>query len=109
MATKFTKLISSGNTTLVKRAEALSTKAKISQETIINNLKNLKSNLELQIFDMLDFAPESTDSLRPGSSNFNGDEWAETLQKAKVDLYKTELSLKIAQETYDEYFTETED
>lgn len=105
--TKFASLISNGDAALSRRAGVLETQAKIAQQSVIDTLKRAKSNLEIKIINMTDFAPESTDSLRPGSVNFNSDEWAKELQKAKIDLWRLDIAIATAQETYDEFFTET--
>lgn len=106
MATKFASLISNGNTTLARRAGIIETQARIAQQAVIDSLKKEKSNLEIKIMNMTDFAPESTDSLRPGSINFDADTWASELQAAKMDLWKHDLAISEAEKTYDEFFKE---
>ena len=62
--------------------------------------------MELKIANLTDLAPETTDSLRPGSKDWDPAIWAKSLQEAKQKLYSTDIQLKLAQETYDEYFTQ---
>lgn len=90
--------------TLQARAAAIDQQAKIAQQNIINVLKQEKSQHELEIISLTDFAPESTQSLRPGTANWNPKRWATDLQNAKVALYETEVQLKIAIDTYKEFF-----
>lgn len=107
---KFTKLITEGaDKTLQRRAEAVSTAAEIAQQNLVNKLKLEKSNLELKITNLTDLAPDSKDSLRPCDANWNANEWVTSLQKAKQDLYNVNIQLKIAEDTYNEYFKESDD
>lgn len=106
---KFIKLISNnGSQTLVRRAETLATAAEIAQQNIINTLKQEKSALQMKIMNLTDFAPETTDSLRPGDKDWDAKQWAVELQKTKQDLYYVDIQLSIAEGTYDEYFKVTE-
>jgi hypothetical protein len=104
---KFQSLIANnGNEVLQRRAANVATTAEIAQQTLLNSLKVEKADIENRIMNLTDLAPENTDSLRPGTSNWNPTQWAEDLQKAKEDLYSISIRIKMAQETYDEYFTE---
>lgn len=104
---KFIQLISEGaDKTLQRRAEAVATAAEIAQQSLVNKLKLEKSNLELKITNLTDLAPDSKDSLRPCDSKWNANTWVTDLQKAKQDLYNVTIQLKIAEDTYKEYFSE---
>ena len=107
MSNKFAQLIASNpDQTLQRRAEVIATSAEIAQQNIVNALKQKKTDLELKITNLTDFAPESKDSLRPGGKDWNPKQWAADLQNAKQELYHVNIQLNIAQETYDEYFKE---
>lgn len=102
---KFEKLIcNNSNAVLARRAANITTNAKIAQQTIINDLTQKLMNVELRIADATDFAPESTVSLTPGSKNWDAKIWAQNLQKLKMEKYNIEINLKLAQETYNEFF-----
>lgn len=104
---KFQKLISSNNNeALIRRAESITTGAEIAQQNLVNGLKQKKIEIELKIANLTDLAPEDTTSLRPGSKDWDAQKWVSDLQNAKQDLYMVEMQLKLAQETYDEYFKE---
>ena len=106
---KFIKLISdNGSSTLVRRAETISTAAEVAQQNIVNQLKQEKSRLEMRIINLTDFAPETTDSLRPGDKNWDATKWAKELQETKEELYDVKIQLKIAEDTYNEFFKETD-
>jgi hypothetical protein len=102
---KFVEMISAnGSDVLKRRATAIGTSAQIAQETIVNDLKNKISNLELKLIDLTDLAPETSDSLRPGSKSFDPNRWVTEVQNTKQDLYQLKIQLKLAEETYNEYF-----
>lgn len=106
---KFQSLVGqNGNDVLKRRAEALATHAEIAQSAIVNKLKQEKTKIELDILNLTDLAPETNDSLRPGSKDWDATTWARNLQKAKQDLYNVKIQLQLAEETYNEYFTELE-
>lgn len=106
---KFLTIVSNnGNETLIKRAEAISTAAEIAQQNLVNALKQKKVELDLKIESLTDLAPDSKESLRPASKDWDAAKWADQLQTAKQELYFLEIQLKIATETYDEYFKEKE-
>lgn len=102
---KFLELISdNSNATLKRRANSIAQNAQIAQQNIVNSLKQQKSALELKIADLTDFAPDTTDSLRPGNKDWDAENWAQELQKANEQLWQVNISLEIAEKTYNEYF-----
>lgn len=104
---KFQELISDNTSaSLKRRAAQIATSAEIAQQNLVNDLKQEKTNIELRIAALTDLAPDSTESLRPGSKDWDAVEWVKNLQNAKQDLYQIDLQLKLAQETFDEYFSE---
>lgn len=104
---KFQELISDNTSaSLKRRAAQISTSAEIAQQNLVNSLKQEKTNIELKIAGLTDLAPDSTDSLRPGSKDWDAIEWVKNLQAAKQELYQVNIQLKLAEETFDEYFTE---
>ena len=104
---KFTSLISNtGNDTLKRRAENIAQTAEIAQQNLVNKLKQRKAEISLNIENLTDLAPENTESLRPGSKDWNPETWVKQLQEAKEEQYAIAIQLKLAQETFDEYFRE---
>lgn len=104
---KFQQLISDNSpATLVRRAGTISKAAEIAQQNIVNKLEEHKCSLEMKIANLTDFAPETTDSLRPGDKNWDAAKWAKELQETKQELYDINIQLKIAKETFAEYFKE---
>lgn len=102
---KFLELISdNSNATLKRRASSIAQNAEIAQQNIVNSLKQQKSTLELKISDLTDFAPDTTDSLRPGNKDWDAENWAKELQQANEQLWQVNISLEIAEKTYKEYF-----
>lgn len=104
---KFTKLIASnGDAVLVKRAETIAKNAKISQENLINRLLEEKNNKELELDRITDLAPKDKNSLVAVDSDWNPKEWVLKVQEIKQDLYSLDIQIKIAQQTFDEFFKE---
>ena len=104
---KFTEQISdTSNATLKRRAAAIAQGAELAQQDIINNLKKEHTELTLKMANLTDLAPDSNDSLRPGSKDWDANKWAADLQETKQKLYFLEIQLKLANETYEEFFTE---
>lgn len=106
---KFKKLLSQENGGVYeRRVDALATQAEIAQQAIVNKLKQEKSKLEIELINLTDLSPETSDSLRPGSKNWNAQEWAKNIQRVKQELHTVNIQLEIAEETYKEYFTNVE-
>lgn len=107
---KFQEIISDNtNASLKRRAAQISTSAEIAQQNLVNALKQEKTNIELKIAGLTDLAPDTTDSLRPGSKDWDAVKWVKDLQTAKQELYQIDIQLKLAEETFNEYFTENAD
>lgn len=105
---KFQQLLSDNtSTTLQRRAGVISETAQIAQQNLVNQIKQEKSRLELQLTNLTDFSPETTDSLRPGTTDWNPEKWVAEVQSTKEELYQTKIALQMAEETYKEFF-ETE-
>lgn len=100
---KFSSLLTSSDA-LSRRASQLEESAKLAQESLINQLKNEKAQLNLQIAAHMDLAPDSTTSTKPGTDNWNASSWVHTLQQYKEKIYSIDLALKIAEETYTDLF-----
>jgi hypothetical protein len=106
---KFFEIMSHNDSkALVARASQINVQAKIAQETIVQNLKNQIAGVEIEIQNLTDFAPETTQSLRPGCKDWNPTKWAANLQDAKTRLYELNIELKIAENTYKEFFGDDE-
>lgn len=104
---KFQELISDNtNASLKRRAAQIATSAEIAQQNLVNQFKQEKTNIELRIAALTDLAPDSTDSLRPGSKDWDAEKWVKDLQAARQELYQVSIQLEIAEKTFNEYFTE---
>ena len=106
---KFLNMMSQNDSkALVARASQINTQARIAQEDIVHGLKNEIANVEIEIQNLTDFAPDTTQSLRPGCKDWNPKKWASNLQSAKTRLYELNVELKIAEKTFEEFFGEDE-
>lgn len=106
---KFLNMMSQNDSkALVARASQINTQAKIAQETIVQGLKNAIAEVEINIQNLTDFAPDTTQSLRPGVQGWNPTKWASDLQAQKTRLYELDVELKIAEATLKEFFGDEE-
>ena len=102
---KFTQTISdNGDSVLKRRAGNLATTAEIAQQTLINDLKNKKATLELQLANLTDLAPNNKLDLTPSSETWDPNKWVTEVQNIKQQLYNLGIQLQLAQATYDEFF-----
>ena len=99
-------MLESSSEILKKRATMIATNIEIEQTNYINSLKQEIMKTEMKIQDLLDFAPDSTDSLRPASKNFNAKQWVKELNEANMNLYELKISLELAEKTFEELFVE---
>ena len=101
-------MLESSSDVLRKRATMVATNLEIEQTNWINSLKQDIMKLEMKIQDLVDFAPDSTDSLRPASKDFDPKQWVKELNEAKVELYMNKMALGLAEEVYKELFEDQE-
>ena len=104
---KFESIVgNNSNAVLARRAGNLAKTARLSQQSLVNTLEAKKADVEGKIINLTDLAPTSKDSLAPGVEDFNAKNWVEELQSTKLELYDLEVSIKLANETYNEYFAD---
>lgn len=107
---KFLQMMSQNDSkALVARASQINVQAQIAQDNIVQKLKNDIAEVEIEIQNLTDFAPDTTQSLRPGVKGWNPTKWASDLQDAKTRLYELNIELKIAEKTKQEFFGDEED
>lgn len=106
------KFISSIVTTqgaLASRATQMSNLAENSLKALGIKLDSDISALDMERAQLLDFAPDTTDSLRPGAGKggkFNSDEWAARLVKLNYDERELKIQRGIVTSLIDELFTD---
>lgn len=88
-----------------KRARILGEQAKTAQQDLVTRLTKEKNSLDLKLDSLQDLAPDQNTSLRPGGENFNADTWVNQIQDTKIELLNKQIELKIATETFTEWFT----
>ena len=104
MANKFiSRLAGNGDAVKLRRAQVVSESARIAQEALVNNIKAQLNRLEVQLEQLTDLAPETTDSLRPGAG-FQASDWVKGVQALKREIRDTKLDLETAEATYNEWF-----
>ena len=102
---KFESIVgNNSNAVLARRAGNLAKTARLSQQSLVNTLEAKKAEIEGKIINLTDLAPTSKDSLAPGVTDFDAKEWVEKLQSLKLEMYDLDISIKMAKETFAEYF-----
>lgn len=91
------------------RSEIVSSDAEAAQKELIEKLKKDKRELQNKLLNLDDLSPESADSLNVVRGQFDGAKWANELQNTKVSIQLIDVQLKIAEETYSEYFKAIEE
>jgi hypothetical protein len=105
---KFAKMLSASNAEIKeKRAEMLSNSTKLEAEGLLQKLKKERSELENELVNLTDLAPDNTYSLRPGSSSFQASDWVLNLHRVKMDISLKDIEIKMAQEIFDEWFADS--
>ena len=107
MAKKFHIKINNSKSTLGNHASLIEKQAEAAQKNIITNLEIAKMERESKVQSMLDFAPDSTYSLKPNATGFEATKWATELQALKVEIAKYDEALDLAITTYNDLFTES--
>lgn len=102
---KFLKqMTANSDATLRTRASLIDTQARVEVENIIAKLTSEESQLRMRLADLTDFAPESTQSLRPGVANWDPKRWAQEMVNVNVALYENSVQMQIVKAIQAEYF-----
>ena len=106
MATKFIQNIVNSETTLSNRAALIEKQASAAQQNIVTGLELKVMELESKVQSLLDFAPDSSYSLKPSNKDFNASAWVQELQDTKMEIKKYSDVLALAQSVQADLFTE---
>lgn len=107
---KFVQTLSAENKDIkVTRATNLSNKVKTELTDLINDLTKVKTNLETDLLNLTDLAPDNSYSLKPGGENFDAKEWVRKVHGIKVELKMNKVELDTANEIKEEWFAEVKD
>lgn len=87
----------------LQRVTVLATQASLAQDDLISKFKRQLASLDLQLTQLTDLAPDTTDSLRPGNG-FDPIAWVAGVQSLKVAKDKLSKELALAEETHAEWF-----
>ena len=104
--TKFESILTQNFSEIKKsRAKLLCDSAKTTQEKLVNDKKAVVLKIERDIDELTDLAPSSVTQLK--LDRFDAEEWVAKLQDLRCQLYEAKIELDIAQNTYNEFFTES--
>ena len=104
---KFKSELSKSNKAIkAQRANMVSEDAKFQQEEILRGLQAQVRELEKDLILCSDMSPDSELSLKVVKDDFDAKAWAVSVQRIKVDLANKQVEMQLAQETYDEWFSD---
>ena len=104
---KFAKQLSASNKDIKgQRAEMLAQEVGLEADDLVRGLKKEKIALTNKIMRLTDLAPDSKDSLRPASKDFDAKTWVRELHQAKMDLKLKDIELKEAEAICTEWFSD---
>ena len=108
--TKFEKILTSSNESIKEqRAKIILGKAQDAQEEILRKLKKEKREIDEKLLSLTDIYPDSALSLAAVRSDFDAEELFEEIQSLKVDGLNKEIEVQVAEETYNEWFSDGEE
>ncbi len=107
MANKFAQNLAKSNESIKEaRAAMIAEDASAAQEQILLKLKQEKRDMERELMSLSDMYPDSELSLKVTKSEFNPQAWVKRVQDLKVSILNKSVEVKLAQDTYDEWFKE---
>lgn len=105
---KFVKKLTQSNQNIQKeRAENFAQRAELKHKGIVDELKEKKLDIENEISELSDLAPESTTSLT--IQDKDPEEWAKEMQRLKEEKLEVEVQLDLANKTTEEWFSDEEE
>lgn len=87
-----------------QRASLLSKDAERKMRKVVEAKEEQVEDLEMKVLNLSDLGPDSTTTLKVTKSGFDAKSWAEQLIETKTQLQIATQELKIAEETYNEFF-----
>jgi len=90
------------------RAKILMEMSMAAQEKIVRELREEKRTMELELMNLTDIYPDSELSLLVVKKDFDPRDVFEKIQDLKIRLTNKGIELKIAEDTYDEWFRKSQ-
>ena len=103
------KLMSSNDDIKKNRAVIIAETAEAAQYDIVRELERELRDLRSEEMELTDLAPDSELSLLVVKKDFNADNTFRKLQSVRERIDITDVKLKIARNTYNEFFGELKD
>ncbi len=102
---KFERMLAADNKTIkAARAKIIAEDMKDAQEELIRVFEKEEKELRRALIKLSDVSPDSEFSLKVVKDNFDANSWVAQIQDAKVRLANNSVQLKLAKETYEEWF-----
>ena len=105
LMTKFQKNLQASHKEIRgKRASFFNEEAEVSMRREVDQEKDRLRNSKREEMGLEDMHPDSTTTLKVTKDGFDSANWASQLIKVKITIKLQEQKLKIAEDTYSEYF-----
>jgi hypothetical protein len=92
--TKFASVLAADDATVkAVRSQNLSDQVLIEATSLTTKLTRDLLKIDAEINRITDLAPESKDSLRPGGSNFNPEQWVARMFELRLDRREKQIEL----------------
>ena len=101
------RLTASPSSVRRQRAEIIDSQLRNKQLELISSLRAKCDSIELEISNLMDIAPTATTSLK--MENVDPQKLVENLQNLSTKLELEKMGLKIAEDNYEEWFSDEED
>lgn len=107
MATKFTKNLTLNNKSIKEsRAQLIGEDAEAAQAELLRTLRQQHRDLQRKKDSLSDLYPDTELSLQPAKGGFDAKKWVVDLQNTNVAIANKQIEIDIAQETYEEWFSD---
>lgn len=100
----YDRMVSSNSELKSMRAEFVYDSLQAGQKRIIMDLEDEKRQIKMKMSMLEDFGPDTSDSLRPASKDFNPTSWLENMNQLEDDLAIVEEKLINRNAVYNRYF-----
>lgn len=90
----------------LQRSEMIAEETKTQQQMLITILHKEKRDLDMEILNLSDIGPETSDSLRPAGQGFDSKQWVKKMQELKMKRLEKLVEIELAEETFNEWFKE---
>ena len=106
---KFSQQITNNNGAFNSRVDRLDLSANIALKAEVDALNSALIENRAALAELLDFSPNSKDSLTPNAKDFNAANWAAQIAELTVAQKEIEMAYEAVKAVYEDLFSVVED